>query len=296
MRETSDGSAMTPERWKRICVVLDRVLDAEPSQQDAVFQAACRTEGVGAEEVVRFVAATHRDPEFLKQLPTALVAEALGPLSERLPLMAGTRLGDYEVIAPIGAGAMGEIYRARDTKLHRDVALKVLPDRFAMDPDRLARFKREAQLLAALNHPNIAAIYGFEECDSAARPGETAIVRLVPREELIGEVGAGSFKSKDGVFGGQNWNPPPPPPTAAELKPPPPPPPTAPPLPFQYLGKAAAEGQWEVYLGRGEQTFVVKKGMQIDGMYRVDTIAPPTLTITYLPMNQVQQLNIGVIE
>ncbi|HEY0585136.1 MAG TPA: hypothetical protein VGD52_03315 [Pseudoduganella sp.] len=131
--------------------------------------------------------------------------------------------------------------------------------------------------------------------DGAARPGETAIMRLVPREELIGEVGEGSFKSKDGVFGGQNWNPPPPP-TAAELKPPPPPPPTAPPLPFQYLGKAAAEGQWEVYLGRGEQTFVVKKGMQIDGMYRVDAIAPPTLTLTYLPMNQVQQLNIGVIE
>jgi hypothetical protein len=73
-------------------------------------------------------------------------------------------------------------------------------------------------------------------------------------------------------------------------------PPGATPLPFQYLGKAAAEGQWEVYLGRGEQTFVVKKGMQIDGMYRVDAIAPPTLTITYLPMNQVQQLNIGVIE
>lgn len=131
---------------------------------------------------------------------------------------------------------------------------------------------------------------------AGAVPGEASILRLVPREELIGEVGEGSFKSKDGVFGGQNWNPPPPPPTAAELKPPPPPPPTAPPLPFQYLGKAAADGEWEVYLGRGEQSFVVKKGMQIDGMYRVDAIAPPTLTITYLPMNQAQQLNIGVIE
>lgn len=130
----------------------------------------------------------------------------------------------------------------------------------------------------------------------AARPGETAILRLVPREELIGDAGEGSFKSKDGVFGGQSWNPPPPPPSAAELKPAPPPPPTAPPLPFQYLGKAAADGQWEVYLGRGEQTFVVHKGSQIDGAYRVDAIAPPTLTITYLPMNQVQQLNIGVIE
>lgn len=131
---------------------------------------------------------------------------------------------------------------------------------------------------------------------SAARPGEAAILRLVPREELIGEVGEGSFKSKDGVFGGQSWNPPPPPPTAAELNAPPPPPPSAPPLPFQFLGKAAADGQWEVYLGRGEQTFVVRKGSQIDGTYRVDAIAPPTLTMTYLPMNQVQQLNIGVIE
>jgi hypothetical protein len=126
--------------------------------------------------------------------------------------------------------------------------------------------------------------------------GASAILRLVPREELIGDAGEGSFKSKDGVFGGQTWNPPPPPPSAAELKPPPPPPPTAPPLPFQFLGKAAADGQWEVYLGRGEQTFVVRKGTQIDGAYRVDAIAPPTLTITYLPMNQVQQLHIGVIE
>lgn len=130
----------------------------------------------------------------------------------------------------------------------------------------------------------------------AAHPGETAILRMVPREELIGDAGEGSFKSKDGVFGGQSWNPPPPPPTAAELNPPPPPPPTAPPLPFQFLGKAAADGQWEVYLGRGEQTYVVKKGSLIDGSYRVDAIAPPTLTMTYLPMNQVQQLNIGVIE
>jgi Tol biopolymer transport system component len=75
----------------------------------------------------------------------------------------GTRIGPYEVIARIGAGGMGEVYRARDTKLHRDVALKVLPDTFATDPDRLARFRREAQLLAALNHPHIAQIYGFED-------------------------------------------------------------------------------------------------------------------------------------
>ena len=80
-----------------------------------------------------------------------------------MALTHGTRLGAYEVVAAIGAGGMGEVYRARDTTLNRDVALKVLPDAFILDPDRLARFKREAQLLASLNHPNIAAIYGFEE-------------------------------------------------------------------------------------------------------------------------------------
>src|SRR5947209_3260256 len=76
---------------------------------------------------------------------------------------AGTRLGPYEILAPIGAGGMGEVYRARDTKLDRDVAIKILPEAVAQDAERLARFEREAKVLAALNHPNIAHIYGLEE-------------------------------------------------------------------------------------------------------------------------------------
>src|SRR6478672_7715549 len=80
-----------------------------------------------------------------------------------MPLSVGTRIGLYEIVAPLGAGGMGEVYRARDTKLHRDVALKILPAAFTSDPDRLARFKREAQVLASLNHPNIGHIYGFED-------------------------------------------------------------------------------------------------------------------------------------
>ena len=79
-----------------------------------------------------------------------------------MSLAPGTRLGAYEVSALIGAGGMGEVYRARDTTLNRDVALKILPLDFAGDPDRLARFEREAQVLAALNHPHVGAIYGFE--------------------------------------------------------------------------------------------------------------------------------------
>ena len=80
-----------------------------------------------------------------------------------MALAPGTRLGPYEVIAQIGAGGMGEVYKARDNKLNRDVALKILPDAWASDADRLARFRREAQVLASLNHPHIGAIHGFED-------------------------------------------------------------------------------------------------------------------------------------
>src|SRR5271169_6838810 len=80
-----------------------------------------------------------------------------------MSLSVGARLGPYEILAPIGAGGMGEVYRARDTKLKRDVAIKVLPEAFACDPERMARFQREAEVLASLNHPNIAAIYGVED-------------------------------------------------------------------------------------------------------------------------------------
>ena len=83
-------------------------------------------------------------------------------------LAPGARLGAYEVLALVGAGGMGEVYRAHDTTLKRDVALKVLPEAFAADPDRLARFRREAQTLAALNHPHIAGIYGFESGNSVS--------------------------------------------------------------------------------------------------------------------------------
>jgi serine/threonine protein kinase len=76
-------------------------------------------------------------------------------------LTPGTRLGPYEIAAQIGQGGMGEVYRAMDTNLRRDVAIKVLPEAFAQDPDRIARFEREAKTLAALNHPNIAQIYGL---------------------------------------------------------------------------------------------------------------------------------------
>src|SRR5438552_819595 len=80
-----------------------------------------------------------------------------------MTISAGTRFGPYEILAPLGAGGMGEVYRARDTRLGREVALKLLPEAFARDADRLARFEREARTVAALNHPNIVVLYSVEE-------------------------------------------------------------------------------------------------------------------------------------
>jgi serine/threonine-protein kinase len=110
-----------------------------------------------------------------------------------MAIPSGTRVGGYEVIAPLGEGGMGTVYRARDTRLNRDVALKLLPDTFSQDADRAARFMREAQVLASLNHPNIAAIYGLEPID-----GEHAIVmELVEGDTLDARVARGPLPPDD---------------------------------------------------------------------------------------------------
>jgi Tol biopolymer transport system component len=112
-----------------------------------------------------------------------------------MPLTPGSRLGVYEVVSPLGAGAMGEVWRARDTRLSREVALKVLPASLAMDRERLQRFEREAQVLASLNHPNIASIYGVEEAD-----GQTALVlELVEGPTLDERIAQGPLPVDDAV-------------------------------------------------------------------------------------------------
>src|SRR5215470_6697108 len=99
------------------------------------------------------------------------------------------RLGPYEVLSPIGAGGMGEVYRARDGKLGRDVAIKVLPAAFAADPERLARFRREAQVLASLAHPNVAHIYGVEEAGGV----DALVLELVEGETLAERIARGAL-------------------------------------------------------------------------------------------------------
>jgi len=99
-----------------------------------------------------------------------------------MALALGTKLGPYDIVALLGAGGMGEVYRATDSRLGRDVALKVLPEAFARDAQRMARFEREAKFLASLNHPNIASIYGLEESD-----GTRALVMELVEGQTLGE-------------------------------------------------------------------------------------------------------------
>jgi eukaryotic-like serine/threonine-protein kinase len=110
-------------------------------------------------------------------------------------LTAGARLGPYEILSALGAGGMGEVYRARDTRLKREVALKFLPDSFATDPDRRARFQREAEVLAALNHPNIAAIHGLEESNDI----RSLVMELVEGETLADRIAHGPIRLEEAL-------------------------------------------------------------------------------------------------
>ena len=111
-----------------------------------------------------------------------------------VPLLAGTSIGPYEVISLLGAGGMGEVYLARDPRLSREVALKIVPEHFALDPDRLGRFRREAQVLASLNHPNIGQIYGLENVSAVSAPAtsiQALVLELVPGPTLVDRLAQG---------------------------------------------------------------------------------------------------------
>src|SRR6186997_3480781 len=111
-------------------------------------------------------------------------------------MIPGTRLGAYEITSAIGAGGMGEVYRARDTRLQRDVAIKILPSTFGRDPERLARFEREAQVLASLNHPNIAQIYGVETTSDG---GSAIVMELVDGEDLAERIARGAVPVDEAI-------------------------------------------------------------------------------------------------
>ncbi len=153
---------MTPERWHRI-EELYHAARAQPAADRAAFLArACRGDETLRVEVESLLNEPVSNDGFLADPAFPNGAQIVAHM---MPVMTDRRMGGYHLQSLLGAGGMGEVYRARDTKLGRDVAIKILPRAFTSDPDRLARFEREARMLAALNHPNICAIYGVEESD-----------------------------------------------------------------------------------------------------------------------------------
>ncbi len=168
---------MNDAPWPRVKALFQAAVERPAEERDAFLAAETGDDVALRAEVDSLLRADSSDPGLLDQLPVASASVLAGPFAASAPsaqngrsqpaLPVGGRVGSYEIGAPLGAGAMGEVYRASDTKLHRIVALKVLPERFAIDPDRSARFTREAQVLARLSHPNIGAIYGLEETGGA---------------------------------------------------------------------------------------------------------------------------------
>jgi serine/threonine protein kinase len=164
---------VTDRQWPRIKALFQAAVERPADERDAFLAAETGDDDDLRRDVESLLASDAADSSVLDRLPAARMPVLADLFADRWlgpghtppsdTLTSGSRIGAYDIVALLGAGAMGEVYRARDTKLNRDVALKVLPERFAIDPDHLARFTREAQLLATLTHPNIAAIYGLEE-------------------------------------------------------------------------------------------------------------------------------------
>jgi serine/threonine protein kinase len=149
-----------PENWARVKEVFAGARALSADSRPAYLADACAGNKALRQEVESLLASDRRAKSFLE---TPAMVRGDDARDQATLMMEGQRLGVYQVQALLGAGGMGEVYRARDTKLERDVAVKFLPHAFTSDPERLARFEREARMLAALNHPNIGAIYGFEE-------------------------------------------------------------------------------------------------------------------------------------
>ena len=169
---------MTPDRWQRIEELYHAAHATSPDQRAAFLLDACQHDEALRRQVESLLNESESDDGFLAEPPLVLPAHLVSELTSAV--MTGRTLGGYQLQTLLGAGGMGEVYLARDPKLGRDVAIKILPRAFTSDPDRLARFEREARMLAALNHPNICGIYGLEEADGI----RFLILELVEGETL----------------------------------------------------------------------------------------------------------------
>jgi Tol biopolymer transport system component len=188
-----------PARRRRVEELCDAALTLEGTDRAAFLADSCGDDEALRREVEALLAHAQTAEEFLA---VPLGAVAAGLLTDEPRALVGRQIGGYRILSLLGSGGMGEVYCARDTRLGRDVALKILPSAFTNDPERLARFEREARVLAALNHPNIATIHGIEESPSAPS-GQAAIQALVMEfvegETLAERIARGPIPVKDAL-------------------------------------------------------------------------------------------------
>ncbi len=173
---------MIPERWKRTEELYHAARARPPGDRGAFLAEACADDEAMRRNVESLLAESESDDGFLAEPALAMAAPTLTDFVSTT--MAGASLGGYQLQALLGAGGMGEVYQAHDPRLGRDVAIKILPRAFTSHPDRLARFEREARMLASLNHPNICGIYGIEESDGI----RFLVLELVEGETLADKV------------------------------------------------------------------------------------------------------------
>ena len=163
---------MNPERWQQIKRHYNSALEIEPGRREAFLDEACAGDESLRKEIERLLARQAEAEDVLGAPALEFAARALAQdqKNEPQPDYVGRSLLHYRITDKIGEGGMGVVYRAEDLHLNRPVAIKVLPEVFAKDAERMARFEREARLLATLNHPNIASIYGLERQDRPVLP------------------------------------------------------------------------------------------------------------------------------
>jgi serine/threonine-protein kinase len=182
-----------PDRWHQLERLYHEALACDEHSRAAFVRTACEGDESLRRELESLLAYSNAAPEFMAT-PALDVAAVVIPAAPSASLI-GRRLGSYEIASLLGAGGMGEVYRARDLTLGRDVAIKVLPDAFTVDPERRARFDREARLLASLNHPHIGAIYGVEHRDGI----HALVLELVEGTTLADRLRAGPLPIREAV-------------------------------------------------------------------------------------------------
>ena len=181
---------MDPDRWKLIERLYNSALDLDPGKREEFLKSSCAGDNSLIKAVKRLLDHHEEAEDFLNV--TTLDAQE-GKQTESHPSLRGWQIGTYRIVSKIGRGGMGEVYQATDLKLERDVALKVLPEEFAKDKDRVARFQREAKALAALSHPNIATIFGLEESEGT----NFLIMELIEGKTLADRIKDGPIPVKE---------------------------------------------------------------------------------------------------